>query len=179
MQLALSTRIGLSLLSGIGVGLIQVKDGLFDFAGGFLAFYGISGALFAAAVLFPYLKRDDRAVIRALILVVASGVSYYAAVWLALDGPFSNGDGWISFVIASVSGAAIVLIAFALAIPARASREYVLYGLVAGLIGGPITYLTLPKEHIGMIATGHVIWHAMICLAIYFGTGNERQSDPF
>jgi hypothetical protein len=169
MNISLSKRIGLCVVSGIGVGAIQIYDGDFEWPGGELIFYALSGLLFAAAVLFPYLKRNDRVYVRAIVLAIASSASYYAAVWLALEGPFSGPDGWIPFTIGSIAGAAIVLIALVWITPVRATLTFALWGLLAALIGGPVTYLTLPEDEI-LVLLGHSSWHTLICLAIYFAT---------
>ena len=173
MNISLSTRIGLCILSGTSVALVQIYDQFIEDLGGTPAFYGVSGLLFAAGVLLPYLKRDNSVIAHALALVIASTVSYYSAVWLALDGPFADDSGWISFTIASVAGAAIVLTAVASMTPDRASRAFVVFGLLAGFAGGPVTYFTLPSDGY-LILLGHASWHTLICLAIYFGTGSTK-----
>jgi hypothetical protein len=170
MNTLLIKRIGLCVLSGICVGLIQINDTIIGVLGEVPGLYGLSGLVFAAGVLFPYLKRGDRVLIRGLALVIASGVSYYCAVWLALEGPFAGSDSWISFVIGSVAGAAIVMFALLLATPVRVSREYILFGLVAGLVGGPITFFTLPQDDLSPVLAGHATWHSLVGLAIYYGT---------
>jgi hypothetical protein len=174
MNTLLAKRIGLAVSSGIGVGVIQIYDGFFDDLGGELTFYVLSGMTFAAGVLLPYLKRDDHFLVRILALVIASAASYYSAVWLALEGPFADDNGWISFTIASVAGATIVMAALVLTTLARASREFIWFGMAAGLIGGPITFSTLTGENF-TILIGHASWHALVCVAIYFGTRNGVQ----
>ncbi len=169
MKISLPTRIDLCILSGIGVGLVQINDTAFTDFGGGLIVYGLSGLLFAAGVLFPYLKRDSTVFVRALNLTVASVASYWSAVWVALDSPIAGEPEWMAFTIASIVGAAIAMAAAVLMTPIRASVTFVILGLLAGVAGGPITYFTLPEADI-LAILGHAIWHTLICLAIYFGT---------
>ena len=171
MSIALPARISLCVLSGIGVGLIQAY-GLFGLQDE-LAVYPASGLLFAAGVLYPLLPTDNRTWPRTLGFAITSTASYYSAVWLALDGPF-NDNQWVSFTIASVAGAAIVMTAFAMATQTQLSRSFVSSGLVAGLVGGPITLVTLPEDTL-LILTGHAIWHSLISLAIYFGAQRHQR----
>lgn len=130
----------------------------------------LSGLLFAAGVLFPYLQRDKFAYLRALVLAVASAVSYWSAVWLALDGPIA--DKLLSFTVASIAGAAIVMSA-ALITSVRSSVAFVGFGLLAGFAGGPVTYFTLPSDGY-LTVLGHVGWHTLICLTIYFGVRSRN-----
>jgi hypothetical protein len=176
MNISLGQRIGLCVLSGSGVALFQIFEDNFDWLNEGVIFCALSGLVFAAGVLFPYLKRHDRFFVRALALVIASSASYYSAVWLALEGPFAGDNEWVSFTIASVAGAAIVLIALAWMMPVRATPRFALAGLIAGLIGGPVTFLTLPEDHV-LIVLGHTTWHILICLAIYFSTRNEGRTE--
>ena len=178
MNISLTNRIGLCILSGIGVGTLHIYDGFFDWPGGAWVWHVLSGLLFAAAVLFPYLKPDDRVFVRALTLVVASAASYFSAVWLAVDGVYFVDLGLISFMIASVAGAAIVLIALVWMTPVRATPAFALFGLTAALIGGPVTFATLPEGPI-LALLGHTAWHVLICLAIYFGTKNWGRTETF
>ncbi len=180
MNISLTKRIGLCVLSGTGVGANQIYvDTFFDWSGGAWIYYTLSGLLFAAAILFPYLKRDDQVLVRALALVIASTASYFSAEWLAIDGAFAGDLGLISFMIASVAGAAIVLIALVWMTPVRATSVFALCGFVAALIGGPVTYLTLPDDDSIYILLGHSTWHVLICLAIHFGTKNWGRTEAF
>lgn len=176
MNISLGKRIGLCVLSGAGVGAMQIEDWLFDWAGGGYVYYFFSGLLFATAVLFPYLRRHDRVVIRATSLAIASAVSYYCAVWLAVEEPLTGGIGWLSFTVASVGGAAIVLFALVWVTPLRATPVLAVSVLTAAVLGGPITYLTLPKDSL-IVLLGHGSWHILMCLAIYYGTKNWRRAD--
>lgn len=172
-------RLLFAAVSGMGVGMLQFNENLFGFPGGTPAFYGASGVVFAAGVLFPYLQGNDRALIRALMLSVSSGLSYFVAVRIALDGPNAGDLDWIWFTIASVAGAAIVMTAFLIATPARATRRYATLGVIAGLIGGPVTVFTLPTEALLPVLSGHAAWHMLIGAAIHYGTmqGQSRTSE--
>jgi hypothetical protein len=175
MNKLLTRRIVLSVLSGIGVGLIQTYEDSFDFPGGALTYYALSGFVFAAGVLLPYVKQDNRFLLRMLVLVLASSASYYSAVWLALDGPFADVNSLLSFTIASVAGAAIVMTALVLITTVRASGVLALLGLAAGLVGGPVTFATLPEDKL-LVLSGHAAWHVLICVAIYYGTRTADRS---
>ena len=94
-------------------------------------------------------------------------------MWLALDSGVGGESEWITYVVASIAGATIVLTALVLVTPIRASWAFVALGLLAGIIGGPITYFTLPGSEV-LVILGHASWHTLICLAIYFGT---RSTD--
>lgn len=172
MDRSLFLKFGLCVPSGIGVGLLQQNDNIFDFATGEIWLYLASGLAFAAGVLFPYLGRGPQTVIRGLALVLASAASYYTAVWLALHGPF--GEDLIGFTIASVAGAAIVLAALVSLTSLRSSRELVTAGLVAALIGGPVTFNTLPTEGF-LVLLGHTLWHLLVCLTIWYGTRDKTR----
>ncbi len=167
MDRSLALRIGLCVLSGIGVGALQQNDLIFDFATGEIWYYLAAGLVFAAGVLFPYLPGSPKIAARGLALVLASAASYYSAVWLALSGPF--GEDVIGFTIASVVGAAIVLAALVSVTSVRASQKMIIVGLVAALVGGPVTYNTLPAENY-LVWLGHTAWHLLICLTIWYGT---------
>lgn len=175
MNKELLSRIGLCVLSGFGVGAIQ-QYGVFGLDHD-LALYPVSGLVFAAGVLFPLLKRDDGLLLRALMLVIASTISYYVAVTIAAEGIEGDISDWISFTAASVVGAAIVLTAFIIATPTRASRTYVLLGLAAGVAGGPITMFTLPGDALILVLIGHATWHTLILLAIYLGATERPPRD--
>jgi hypothetical protein len=177
MNLSLPAKIGLSILSGVGVGFLQFSDADFSELGGDLTAYVLSGLLFAAGVLIPHLERDKSSYLRAVILIVASAASYRSAVWLALDSGIGGEFEWIAFVVASIAGATIVLTALVLVTPIRASLSFVVLGLLAGIIGGPVTYFTLPANEM-LVILGHASWHTLICLAICFGAPSTSKSSP-
>ena len=176
MTISLPVRISFAVLSAIVVGLVVTyvsESGVF----GSLPLYALSGLAFATGVLLPYLKNGNKKLLRATGLVVASAVSFYCAVWLALEAPVP-GDDWLSFTAASLVGAAIVMVASVLIVRIRHSLAFVLLGLFAGIVGGPITLATLPTDGLLMFA-GYATWHTLICIAIYFGTPSTIAGAKF
>ena len=173
MNLRLVRRIGLCCVSGAVVGMIQ-GDALPLEPLGEWSPYLVSGLTFAAGVLAPYIRRDRWVALRALGLVAASSVSYLAAVSLA------GYNDLIEFTMASVAGAALVIVPVVYLAPVRASRKLFLLGLVSGLVGGPVTRFTL-QGALPLLLIGHVLWHTLIGLALYFGTvpgAWPRASSP-
>jgi len=176
MNISLPVRISFAVLSAIVVGLVVtfISDGgVF----GSLPLYALAGLAFATGVLLPYLKNGNKKLLRATGLVSASAVSFYCAVWLALESPIA-GDNWLSFTAASLVGAAIVMVASVSIVPIRNSLAFVLLGLFAAVVGGPITLATLPTDGLPMF-TGYATWHTLICLAIYFGTPSTAAGANF
>jgi hypothetical protein len=176
MNISLPVRISFAVLSAIVVGLVVSYISDSDVFGS-LSVYGLSGLAFAAGVLLPYLENGNKKLLRAAGLVVASAVSFRCAVWLALDAPLP-GDSWLSFTAASIVGAAIVMAAIVLIVPIRNSLAFVLLGLFAGVVGGPITSVTLPADGL-LLFVGYSTWHTLICLAIYFGTPSTIAGAKF
>jgi len=182
MNMSLVTRITLACLSGIVVGFVFFDDvygGPFDW----LIYYGFPGIAFAAGVLFPYLKSGDRRLLRSVGLVLASSVSFHCAVWVALNvaqipGSFMSVSTWISFTLASLTGATIIIVAVVLIAPIRASLALLLLGLFASLIGGQVAFATLMKN-LPVSFVGYMAWHTLIAVAIYFGTPSTVAGARF
>jgi len=172
MNKKLAGRIGMCFLSGIVVGLVNegwgIPNDLYE-----PLIYPISGFIFAAGVLSPYIRRDKWVGLRALGLVLVSTLSFYVAVRLVSEVMDADYNDWISFTIASVAGAALVIGPVVFLAPVRPSTKLFTLGLVAGLIGGPVTSLTLPED-LPLTAIGHMTWHALIGLVLYFGTAGTR-----
>lgn len=181
MNIRLPARLGFALVSGLVVGLMQESWGIFAVVSDEPTVYFASGFVFAVGVLFPWLKAGKQTWLRALAFVAVSVLSYYTAVWVALEGLF--GDGITAFTAASVVGAAIVVAPFPWLAPARASRMLYVAVLIAALIGGPITLLTLPEDGLARVVAGHMSWHALIGVALYLGvevlgTGRRTVVGP-
>jgi len=177
MNMQLAGRVGMCFLSGIVVGLIHDGWGVLNDLYEPLV-YLMSGLVFSAGVLSPYVRRDKWVALRALGLVLASTLSYYVAVTLVSEGVGADYHDWISFTIASVAGAALVIGPVVFLAPVRPSTKLFALVLVSALIGGPVTWLTLPftEDHLPLVALGYMGWHALIGLALYFGTEGARLS---
>lgn len=175
MNTTLLVRLGLCVVSGVLVGMAQQEVALFNEIGE-PAIYIVSGIIFAAAVLVPYLKADKRFFWRAPVLGALSCLSYYTAVLVALNAPFLSED-LASFTIASIIGAGIVIVPFTWLTGVRVTRNLFVLGAIAGIVGGPLTVYTLPTDNLLLVSVGHAIWHAMIAASLWFGTVKSGSSD--
>lgn len=181
MDLSLSMHLLFAALSGLGVALMMTSGLSIDSVDEGTIFYGLSGSCFAAGVLYPYVKHDGYRVVRIIAIVATSALSYWAAVNLTISGPWSwsigkAGSSLMAFTFASFAGVAIVMIALLPAGPVRLSRSYALYGIVAALLGGVITSMTLEVDNFFVMSIGYISWHLLVCLAIYFGTRDQREN---
>ncbi|HSD70769.1 MAG TPA: hypothetical protein VLB07_14515, partial [Woeseiaceae bacterium] len=158
----LDVKLVLAAVSGALVGLIALQDGEdIGWLASFFYFYGVSGALFAIAILWPYLQGDVRFLPKAFALVGASVLSF----WLALHTPdhipgipaFSS-SGAIQFVVASIIGACVVFAAAKYIVPFNWSRRYVSIGLIAGAVGG-WAFDALMNTPVLDIAASFIAWH--------------------
>ena len=179
-DLSISMRLLFAALSGLGVALMMTTDLSIDSLDEGTVFYGLSGLLFAGGVLYPYVKHDRHRAARIIGIVAASALSYWVAVNLTIDGPWSMGVGQVgsnlwAFTISSFAGVAIVMIALLPAGPVTLSRSYALYGIAAALLGGGITSMTLDADNFFVMSSGFISWHLLVCLAIYFGTRGQRE----
>ena len=172
LSLELPMRLALAVVSGALCALNfrwRNDSGWFDL--GWLDF-GIAGALFAVAILCPYLRAGRAMMTRALALIGASALSYFCAVVTAL-----NADSWFpvssltAFLLASLVGVSIVLVAARALIPLRVTTVFWLLGLAASLVGGAAMYANFEIFGDSTLTTvaGYCIWHALACIAIYCG----------
>jgi transcriptional regulator with XRE-family HTH domain len=126
LSLEFPVRVALAVFSGVLCALLL--RGSFEglaFDCGWLD-YLIAGTLFGITVPCPYLRSGPRLVIRALALIGASALSYFCAVMTAL-----NGDAWFSiapvltsFLLTSLIGMTIVLVAARILIPLRVTSTF-------------------------------------------------------
>lgn len=128
-------KVLLAVSSGIGCWVIYYR------ALGDMPLYlcGLSGALFAGGVLFPYLRKGQWIPVRAIALAAISTISNWCALQVAeafdLDGwPLMSNIG--AFVSASLVGALIVLIGAKFIIPLRCDGLLAILGAAAAICGG-------------------------------------------
>lgn len=176
LSIELPLRLALAVVSGVLCAL-QFRWSFYDggIGYGWLDF-GIAGALFAVAVLCPYLTAGPGMLTRALALIGASALSYFCAMTMAL-----NADAWFSvagvtsFLLASFIGVTIVLVAVKFLIPLRATAGFWFLGLAASVVGGVAMYagFELLGDTTFSTVVSFCVWHMVACIAIYRG----RQSD--
>lgn len=167
----LLSKIALAAASGFCTWIVWAS--VRDVGPQLLAFYGLPGLLFAAGVLFPYLRRDRFFWYRCIGLIVVSAISYYSAI--TLSGEVGHGGDFgpapQGFLAASLLGATIALIGARLLIPLRRSVELVVMGLAAAVIGGfgfVLAFRDWPY-------LAFMLWHSLVALAIY---GSENWPLP-
>lgn len=133
-----------------------------------LLFYSLSGALFAAGVLFPYLRRDKSAWYRGFGLVAISALSYWSAIETAGR---TSGVGFTigtkAFLAASFVGAFIALTGARFIAPLHQFKSLAALGLPAAFIGGLAFALMEERDgHLwGLLAFS--AWHMLMATAIY------------
>ena len=173
----LSVRLALAVLSGIGVLLAGEVPG-----SGWFSTYGLPGAVFAAGVLWPHLRRGNLLVARAVGLVVVSGVSYWAAISTGIEVAPWLGERseprLASYVVASLVGAAIVVVFAKWLVPLPTPARYWVLSTVAALVGGFVMYFGIPGlpgdvSDFAAFAT----WHALLCVALHFGSRASARSS--
>ena len=177
LSLELPVRLALAVVSGVACALLfrwRFGVGWLDL--GWLDF-AIPGALFGAAVLCPYLSPGRGLTLRALALTGASALSYFCAVITVL-----NADAWfpvapvlMPYLLASVIGVSIILVAARILIPLRITGTFWLLGFAASLAGGVAMYAGF--EVFGDTTLSNIVgycgWHILTCLAIYRGRNSH------
>jgi transcriptional regulator with XRE-family HTH domain len=174
-------RLLLVALSGVAVWLwLDWRDGphLLDEGPFWVAAmdYLVPGCLFAAAVLIPELPASRSFVRRALGLVLASALSFFTAVMIALEWAERlgvPGGSWgpsiYSTLLASIVGAAIVLAATGWLIGVDRPLRLWAAGMIAAVVGGAAVYHAESSFELASFA----IWHMLLCVAIRAGRGME------
>ena len=181
-NLSLGPRLALAVLSG----LLTYPAILIDSALGPLSYPPIfpwwiilHGAIFGVLVLVPFIASDRHRTLRAVALVVASVVSYDAAIKIPdlidLNLPGDLGD----FIVAGVSGALLVATAVRFIAPLRAGLPYWSFTFLAGAIGGFVFAMTFDVcdwdncSSPGLIlvyASGWAAWQSLVCGALFVGS---------
>jgi transcriptional regulator with XRE-family HTH domain len=173
---AFPLRICLALSSGVACAFLARgawDDWSFDWWD-----WGVPGLLFAAGVLWPHLGVGRGLIRRAALLAGGSALSYWCAVWTALELPERLGlsDGWgnpplAAFLAASAVGVGFVLVLARLVVPLRITRAYWLLGAITALLGGAAISLGLTVvDTMWAASAAFATWHVLMCVAIHWGS---------
>ncbi len=173
--MGISLKLLLAGLSGFLVTLSWSAHPDIDVSIDFALVYGLCGSLFAAGVLLPYLKREDLHSWRPVGLVIVSAASFYCAVYASSEwGSGKWGPNLQDFVIASLIGAGIVLLASPPILALRYSLKYIALGVLAALIGGVSFRLILDEFEYGLYLS-FGIWHMLMCVALHFSNPSTAE----
>ena len=143
-----------------------------------VAFYGLTGLLFAAGVLSPYLSRKDLFSWRSIALVLISGVSFYFAVLTAIELPSKWGPEKEDFIIVSLVGAAIVLLPAPFLLRIKFSLTYVVLGVVAAIAGGFVFGWLEDLFRYGWLLRFGA-WHLLMGMALHFANPSAADERCF
>ncbi len=134
-------------------------------------FFGVSGTLFAAGVLFPYVRPGKVALIKYIGLIFVSAASYWSAIEIVSKGIelFSKGTlpDWEDYLFASLAGAFIALFGARLIIPLHNSLTLAVAGSLAATVGG--LFFEFPYAYF----LPHMVWHMLMAIAIHIATGSS------
>ncbi len=171
--------IGLKLLlaglSGFLVMIVWINFVHVDSVMGAVALYGFSGSLFMAGVLLPYLKHQDLISWRSTALVLISGASFYCAVFAANKWSGMWGPSTLDYVIASLSGAAIVLLASPFVLNLRFSVKYAVVGILSALVGG-IAFDVFDDLFGYSLFLSFGSWHMLMCISLHSGNPSAAEA---
>ena len=99
--------------------------------------------------------------------MIVSAASFYCAVYAATEWSSGKwGPNLQDFVIASLIGAGIVLLASPPILALRYSLKYIALGVLAALIGGVSFLLILDEFEYGLYLS-FGIWHMLMCIALH------------
>ena len=186
-NLPLGPRLALAMLSGLltyPAILIDSALGPQSYLLNFSWWIILHGAIFGVLVLVPFITSDTHRTLRAVALVVASVVSYDAAIKIPdlveLNLPGDLGD----FLVAGVSGALLVATAVRFVAPLRVGLPYWSFAFLAGAIGGFVFAMTFNVcdwdscSSPGLVlvyTSGWAVWQSLVCAALF--VGSRRLSE--
>ena len=129
----------------------------------------LAGALFAAGVLGPYLKRDRLLLLRGLGLVALGAIGYLCAFMVGIEAiaEWNLGDQ-LGLTIACLVAAVIVLAGARLIVPLAHSIRLTLAGSTAAIVGGFMLSLPLSLYH----WVAWTLWHVVVAIAVYGAEGH-------
>ena len=166
---SLAFRLLLAIVSVLAYGVLVQFTPLIEAIEGVphlnTAFHLLIGAIFGAFVMAPY-ARSPRRGVRGVLLAVAAGGIYYAAIRFVVDGPASL-DALASFVIAGSAAALLCGLAVALIAPQSFAIRTAVLLLVAGATGGASFALRVTFDP--DLVIGHAVWQLLTCFALYLG----------
>jgi hypothetical protein len=154
--------------------LLHTNDfvGDYDYTGHLL-----TGGIFGAMVLVPFLTNRSVRNPRASVLVAGGAVIHVAAFWLAVHefmhlspplgkGPLEGAAAMItSTATTGIIAALLVAALLELVSPARVGLKLWAYAFVAGAIGGLVMGISWNWN----MLVGYTTWQMLVCSALYFG----------
>lgn len=165
--MGLSLKLLLAGLSGCLVMLVFLTNSDPETVVGQGLFYGFSGSLFMAGVLLPYVKNQNLVSWRFAGLVLFSGVSFYCAVYAATGWSTGMwGPNLQDYVIASIIGAAIVMLAAPFLLSLRFSVKYAVVSILAA-IGGGIAFGAFSELFAYSMFLSFGSWHMLMCISLH------------
>lgn len=196
-SLELLVRIAFAITAGLLVPLLldlTVYGGLLDFnrnswpIGDEILFSEfLCGMLFGAFVLFPFTSRNNKSKIRSLMLILSGAISFMAAIaTLFYSMDYLYGETIESFLLSSMVGGSIVLIAAKVLLKLVIPLLYWLAALVLCLFGGAYMYLAIlvlgDYEFLTLASiAGFCLWHGMLTWLLFNatsrgGSGPNRET---
>ena len=173
----LDVRLALAGLSGIACGIVWATLADPDTVAELVLFYGLSGMTFGVGVLWPLLNADQSIVVRAVMLVLVSVISYWCAVQTAFgwdNQAFS--PGVIALSLASIVGTAIIWAAVPVLSSVRPSWRYLVCGTIAAPVGGIVFYAMLDVPYLGFYGS-YFGWHVTIALALFYASAGPSTPE--
>lgn len=164
----LDVKLVLAAVSGVACWLLFEFDPLDDMVAGMFVSYALFGALFAAGVLLPYLGDGRAKWLRAAGLVAVSAFSFWAAIQVAGHGFEAKTPDTVVYVLASLVGAAIVLVGGRLLSPLGDVVALAVAGGLYAVFGGLI-FAVSPWMWLAFPA-----WHVLVASAIH--AARQRQA---
>ncbi len=176
MLIRFRAKLTLAALSGASIPILYIVFDYLPFTSetaGMMLFFGIPGVMFAGGVFWPYLKLDRYFWLRAALIVAVSIASYRVAYQVALEIGEATGGKWgepglDGFVVASIVGAAIVLLAAIPIVPLRPVRLYWVLAVLTSIASGVLFGIIYSEDPLtDMIA--YAQWHAFVCVVVHYG----------
>lgn len=168
----------LALLSGLSLLPLLYLGGL-DGLGGLPFGLLLTGGVFGALVLVPFIEAPQRRLLRALALVAAAALIHWGAVRLTayldrhVHGPPAYGA---AAVICGVPGLTAALLCALLTVylaPLRSAVKVIAATSAAGFVGALAFVFPVPFG-----VSGYIIWQLVVFLALYFTAKTHTAARP-